>query len=153
MTPDEYIAQRVKQYQGWYDRKAVTAKQRHLLMRCVSVISGSIVPVLVNIEADILFCGFSLSKITVTLLSLSVVVCVALEGVLHYREQWKNYRSTEQFLGHETISFRTSTDIYRDKNEDEQFNVFVERIESAIRSENAATLNIMTIATEQTSSR
>jgi uncharacterized protein DUF4231 len=52
MDPDEYIGERVKQYQSWYDRKAVVAKSRFIRMRSMSVVGGALVPVLANISMD-----------------------------------------------------------------------------------------------------
>lgn len=46
--PSDYIEQRAKQYQAWYDRKAVTAKSSYLHMRTTVVLGGVIVPVIVN---------------------------------------------------------------------------------------------------------
>ena len=148
-TPELFISDRVTQYQGWYDRKAVTAKSRYLQMRGFSVVAGGTVPVLINIppEADHLL-GFPVIRATVTIISLLVVISVSLESVLHYREQWKNYRSTEQLLGHETIAFKSGIGAYRGLSPQEAFSMFVERVEEAIRSENAATLNVMTMANE-----
>lgn len=45
------------QYQGWYDRKAVTAKLRYLQMRGFSVVAGGLVPVLVNISSEVYLLG------------------------------------------------------------------------------------------------
>ncbi|QGM46243.1 DUF4231 domain-containing protein [Methylocystis heyeri] len=87
-------------------------------------------------------------KVTVTIISLLVVIFVSLESVIHYREQWKNYRSTEQLLGHETIFFKSGIGVYRNMAPDDAFKLFVERVEDAIRAENAATLNVMTMANE-----
>jgi hypothetical protein len=52
-TPEQYIEARLKQYQGWYDRKAVSCKNRYLRMRAFTVVAGGIVPVLVNVETSI----------------------------------------------------------------------------------------------------
>lgn len=150
-TPDQFIEQRVRQYQGWYDAKAVKAKARYLQMRGFAVVAGSTVPVLINWPYDAEIWGMSLLKILVTITSLLVVVTVSLESVLHYREQWKNYRSTEQLLGHEVIAFKAGVAAYTDRSEGEAFALFVERVEEAIRAENAATLNVMTMANEPTS--
>jgi hypothetical protein len=147
-TPDSFIAERVEQYQGWYDKKAVWAKSRYLNMRAFSVIAGGLVPVLINMPFDYEIFGVSVTKTIVTIMSLLVVISVSLETVLHYREQWKNYRSTEQFLGHEVVAYRTRVGAYRDLADDQAFKLLVERIEEAIRSENAATLNVMTTANE-----
>ena len=145
---DAFISERVRQYQTWYDKKAVWAKKRFLFMRGFSVIGGSIVPVLINIPADLPVFGIPVIKAIVTLTSLLVVIAVSLESVFHYREQWKNYRSTEQLLGHETVAFTNGVGIYRDRESKDAFVLFVERVEDAIRSENAATLNIMTLVQE-----
>jgi hypothetical protein len=148
MTPHEYVQERVEQYQGWYDRKAVMMKSRYLRMRAFSVVGGGLVPVLINVPSEYTLFGAPVVQLVVTIVSLLVVIAVSLESVFHYREQWKNYRSTEQLLGHEKFLFRSRVGRYRELKDDEAFRLFVERIEEAISIENAATLNIMTMASE-----
>lgn len=112
----------MKQYQGWYDRKAVSCKNRYLMMRAFTVVAGGIVPVLVNVEPSVNnFVGYPVMKAVITVISLLVVVTVSLESVFHYREQWKNYRSTEQFLGHEQFEFRTGVGAYNDLDQTKRF--------------------------------
>jgi hypothetical protein len=147
MDPEKYISERLEQYQNWYDSKAVTAKSKYLGMRAFSVVGGGLVPVLVNIPQQSLW-GLPIVQIIVTIISLLVVIVVSLESVYHYREQWKNYRSTEQLLGHEKFMFRTKVGRYQTLDEAEAFKQFVERVEDAIYAENSATLNIMTTASE-----
>lgn len=75
-------------------------------MRAFTVVAGGIVPVLVNVETSInTVIGYPIMKALITVISLLVVVTVSLESVFHYREQWKNYRSTEQLIGHEQFEF------------------------------------------------
>jgi membrane protein implicated in regulation of membrane protease activity len=74
-------------------------------MRAASVVAAAVVPVLVNVSFD----G---RAVVATLLGLIVVVLVSLESVFHYREQWKNYRSTEQYLGREAVLFRAHVGPY-----------------------------------------
>ena len=150
MSPDRYIKERVEQYQSWYDRKAVTTKALYLRMRACAVIGGGLVPVLINVQPGWVFLGFDIVKTIVTLISLMVVIFVSLESVFHYREQWKNYRSTEQLLGHEKFLFQSRVGRYSGMDDTEAFRIFVERVEDAIASENAATLNVMTMAAEAT---
>lgn len=76
-----------------------------------------------------------------------------MESVYHYREQWKNYRSTEQLLGHEQFEFLAKVGSYEGLEGGKAFTLFVERIENAISSENAATLNVMAVGAEMTRSR
>jgi Protein of unknown function (DUF4231) len=150
LTPEAYIKDRVDQYQAWYDRKSVSMKSLYLRMRACSVIGGAIVPVLINVQPGWHFYGIDLIKTAVTLISLMVVTFVSLESVFHYREQWKNYRSTEQFLGHEKFLFLSRVGRYADLDDDTAFHLFVERVEDAIATENSATLNVMTMAAETT---
>jgi Protein of unknown function (DUF4231) len=149
LTTDQYTETRIKQYQGWYDQKAVICKNRYLRMKAFTVIAGGMVPVLVNAETNINdFVGHHIMKTVITIISLAVVVAVSLESVFHYREQWKNYRSTEQLLGHEQFLYSTRVGAYKNLGDDEAFKLFVEKIESAITSENAATLNVMAVGSE-----
>lgn len=143
MAPDRYIEERVKQYQSWYDNKSTKCKSLYLRMRAFSLIGGAVVPVLVNFNLESSFIKYS-----ATIISLGVVILVSLESVFHYREQWKNYRSTEQYLGHEQIRFQTKVGPYKGLEDREAFILFVERVESAIAAENSATLNTMTLASE-----
>ncbi len=144
MTQEEYIEERLNQFRAWYDVKASRAKKIYQQMRTITVIGGAAVPVLVNLKSEV----FDISVVT-TLISLLVVVLVSLESVFHFREQWKNYRATEQLLAKEYFNYVTAEGFYRNKEEKDAFLDFVERIENAIASENASTLNVMTTVSEQ----
>jgi hypothetical protein len=150
LTPDQYISERLEQYQGWYDRKSVAMKSNYLRMKALSVVGGSLVPVLVNVPFQD-FHGVPVVKIIVTAISLAVVISLSLESVFHYREQWKNYRSTEQLLGHEKFLYRTRVGRYRGLSDEDAFRALVVRVEDAVFAENAATLNTMTTAAETSS--
>src|SRR5207249_3257768 len=135
-------------YRQWYDQKAVRCKSRYLFMRAVTVVGGGLVPVVANVQPLKNVEGYDVSTTLVTLIGLVVVILVSLESVLHYREQWKNYRSTEQLLGHEQFGFQARVGPYKGMPDDQAFLLFVERVEDRIASENAATLNILTVAGE-----
>lgn len=153
LTAEQYITERREQYQGWYDKKAVIMKAKYLRMRSMSVIGGSLVPVLINVPYHAAVAGISIVQVIVTLISLGVVISLSLETVFHYREQWKNYRSTEQLLGHEKFYFRTRVGRYHGLSDEDAFRILVERVEEAVAAENAATLNTMTTASEASDSR
>ncbi|MFJ8039700.1 DUF4231 domain-containing protein [Kitasatospora sp. NPDC096147] len=138
MTPERYIETRLVQYQQWYDRKAIAAKAAHLRMRTASVVGGALVPVLVNVDLPF-------ARAVATVLSLVVVTSVSLESVYRYREQWKNYRSAEQLLGHERVYFEAAVGPYTDQNVRDAFVNLVARVEKVISHENSATLNVMTL--------
>ncbi len=137
-VPSEaYIAERVNDAIAWYDKSADKQKKLYLRMRATTVIGGAIVPVLVNVKNDYV-------DIVTTIISLIVVLLVSLESVYHYREQWTNYRSTEQCLRHEYFLFTSKGGVYAAKNKAAAYQHFVERVEELISSENASTLKVMT---------
>lgn len=98
LTAKEYITERLNQALQWYDKKSSVNKNAYLRMRAATVIGGALVPVLVNLD-------FQFVNLITTVISLIVVLFVSLESVYHFREQWTNYRSTEQFLRKEYFIF------------------------------------------------
>jgi hypothetical protein len=139
--PEEYIRERMFEYRKWYDNSAQKAKTRYQGMRGVSVVGAAIVPVLVNLD-------FQYLPAVTTVISLLVVVLVSLESVYHYGDQWKNYRSTEQFIAQEYFFFTTGDGSYKGLKPDRAFLHLVERIEGAISTENASTLNVLAVASQ-----
>jgi hypothetical protein len=149
MGAEDYISKRVDQFQGWYDRQAIKAKSAFLRVRTLAVIGSALVPVVANIDIPDV-AGYTLSRTALTtIISLMVVVVVGLDTVNHYGEQWKNYRSTEQFLGREKFLFQTGEGPYKTMGEQEAFLLFVERCEAQISAENSATLNVIATAAAQ----
>ena len=142
LTQEEYIDERLNQFREWYDKKAVRAKKLYQWMRATTVVGGAVVPVLINLPIKHI-------DLATTLISLIVVILISLESVFHFREQWKNYRATEQLLAKEYFNFVAAEGPYRNQEEQEAFLNFVDRVENAIASENASTLNVMTTMSEQ----
>ncbi len=146
MKADEYVDQRVNQFVGWYDRKAVKAKAAYLRIRTIAVVGALVVPVAANLD----FSWYQAHRtIVTTLISLLVSIAVALDSVYHFADQWRNYRSTEQFLSREKFPFQTGEGPYKETNEEEAFLLFVERCEAQIASENSATLNVIATLVQQ----
>lgn len=148
LHPEKYIKERLDQYQNWYDNKAVKMKLNYLRGRVWSAINAVLVPIVTNISLPVIVITTSLtldvSKVLATILSTSVALLIALEGVLHYREQWKNYRTTEQYLTAEKNLFLNKVGDYSNLTENEAFKLLVKRVENAITEENAITLNVLT---------
>ena len=133
----KYIEDRVEQYANWYDRKCGPLKKRHLYIKAVTVIGGTLVPVLVNMN-------WVYSSAAATVLSILVVILVSWDSVFQYGKQWKNYRSTEQFLRQEVIMFQNKVSLYADLDEQIAQRLLIERVENAIAQENAVTLDTLT---------
>jgi Protein of unknown function (DUF4231) len=144
MTSEEYISQRVDQFRSWYDSKAVKAKSWYFKIRVTAVIGSLLVPVAANAIPQ--FPDWS--RGLTTSLSLLVSLAVGLDSVFHYGDQWKNYRSTEQFLSREKFLFQTGEGPYRDLESEKAFALLVDRCEDQIAAENPATLNVISMAAQ-----
>ncbi len=110
-------------------------------MRAVSVVGAAIVPVLVSVK-------FQYQNVLTTIVSLIVVIVVSLESVFHFGDQWKNYRSTEQFISQEYFYFTSGDGPCQGLPPEQAFIRLVERVEGAIATENSSTLNVLTIASK-----
>jgi hypothetical protein len=139
-TPDmveEYVCSRVEQYANWYDKKCGPVKQRYLYIKAITVVGGAIVPVLVNVT-------WPFATLAATFVSLLVVILVSWDSVFQYGKQWKNYRSTEQFLRQETVLFKHHVGFYAEFDDVKAFRMYIQRIENAIAQENSVTLDTLT---------
>jgi hypothetical protein len=148
MKAEQYLVERVDQYCGWYDRKAVNAKWWHQAHKLVAVVGSTSVPVLVNLSVI----PSPYREAVVTIFSLSVAIVVSLERVFHFGDQWKNYRSSEQFLVREKFLFASAEGPYADMTEQQALALLIDRCENQISAENSATLNVITAATQASES-
>jgi hypothetical protein len=138
---ETYISERFNDAISWYDTKAVMAKKWYQRMKATTVIGGALVPVLINIKIAYL-------DVLTTIISIIVVLLVSLISVFHYREQWVNYRSTEQFLRREYFLFTGKEGPYLEMEEADAYHFFVQRVEGKIEAENASTLQVLTTVSE-----
>ena len=149
LNASEYITKRLDQYISWYDRKSVTTKSRYLTMRAGSVVGAAVVPVLANIP----LWDFIPPNMVTTVVSLGVVILVSLESVYHFGDQWRNYRSTEQFLSREKFLYQAGEGSYHALLPHDAFALLVNRCENQIAAENSATLNVLAVAAQQPDKR
>ncbi len=142
---ENYINNRVEQYRMWYDSKAVKMKANYMRGRITSALSAVLIPVVTNTNFEFIYdkTTIDISNIIVTILGTLVAVLIALEGVLHHREQWKNYRTTEQLLQTQKQLFMHRIGDYANIGDSEAFKLLVSRTEAAIAEENAITLNVL----------
>jgi len=145
-TPEEYLQTRVDFKTEAYRAKGSRYRWGYLTMACTSAIAAATVPVLINLK--------EIPSIYPTLLSLLVTVLVGLEGILHFREHWKNYDLMKSFLRQEACLFQAGAGAYRNKAAADAFKLLVERVEEEISKERAQTIQMRTARTsepEQTS--
>lgn len=143
-TAEQYLKNRLDQYQNWYDKKAVTMKKWYQVIQVTAAAGAILVPVLNNISLVFPIVNADIAKFSVTLIGILVALAIAFEGIFHYREQWKNYRSTEQYLETQKQLFVHRIGDYSDLDKDSAFKLLVNRIEGAIAEENAVTLSVLT---------
>jgi len=145
----EYIDSRLvgsqSGYLGYYDRTARRMKRRHLQTRSAAAIGAVLIPVVRNMTWEPRIGGVVIHVATVgaSLMGLAVALILALEGVFHFKEQWQNYRGTEQYLLSQKYRFENGVDEYQSLSTEDAFRLFVSRVEKAILDENNVTLNIL----------
>ena len=141
-----YLAGRLEQYAGWYDKKAVVMKRHYMRSRIAAASGAVLIPVInsISFEVRVGGYGFDVPRVFVGAIGLIVALLLALEGVLHHKEQWQNYRSTEQFLRAQRVLFENRVGEYAMLADDEALRKLIEKVEGAIKDENEVTLNVLT---------
>jgi hypothetical protein len=145
----EYIDSRLVNaqsgYLGYYDKTAQRMKRRHLQTRSAAAIGAVLIPVVSNLtwEPHIGNVTIHIATISASLIGLAVALILALEGVFHFKEQWQNFRGTEQYLLSQKYRFENGVDEYKALSTEDAFKLFVSKVEKAILDENNVTLNIL----------
>jgi len=146
---DHYIQSRLTcdpgGYLSYYDRTAPRMKRRYLQNRAAAAIGAVLIPVVANLpwQVTVGTMSFHVSTVASSLIGLAVALILALEGVFHFKEQWQNYRGTEQYIRSQMFCLENRVDEYQSLHEEEAFKLFVSKVEKAILNENNVTLNIL----------
>lgn len=132
-------------YLRYYDNTARRMKRRHLQSRALAAIGAVLIPVAANLPWQVTIgdMTFHVAKVLSSIIGLIVALILALEGVFHFKDQWQNYRGTEQYLLSQKFRFENRVDDYQNLSDDNAFKLFVSRVEKAILDENNVTLNIL----------
>ena len=142
---DRYIKDRIDDQLSYYDRQATKMKSYYMTNRKVTAIVAVLIPVMggLYLPLNILGQNFDLWRILITVAGLCVAILVSLEGVLHHREQWQNFRTTSEFIKAQKFLFFNRVDEYGGVSDEEAFKTLVMRVEAAIKNENEVTLNVL----------
>lgn len=132
-------------YLKYYDETARRMKRRHLQTRALAAVGAVLIPVAANLPWQISIgeMTFHVATVLSSVIGLIVALILALEGVFHFKDQWQNYRGTEQYLLSQKFRFDNRVDDYQNLSDDDAFKLFVARVEKAILDENNVTLNIL----------
>ena len=140
---DSRLTSEVSGYLGYYDATARRMKRRHLQTRSAAAIGAVLIPVVSNLAWEPSVYGVSIHVATIgaSLIGLGVALILALEGVFHFKDQWQNFRGTEQYLLSQKYRFENRVDEYQTLSDADAFKLFVSRVEKAILDENNVTLD------------
>jgi hypothetical protein len=135
MDIEQYLADRVEDQLGYYEKAANNAKIKHIWIQTTIIIISLLVPVIANLPSPWGILGDIQGNIkaTVTILSLSLAVLTGISNFRKYGDLWLTYRMTEELIKHEKFLFLTSSGAYHDS--DKAANDFVQTVESIISSE------------------
>lgn len=135
-TPEEYMSDRVEHKIKQYAKKGCQYRLCYSVLMGITASGAVLVPALINWE--------DVPKQVPTSVGMIVAVSIALEGVFHTREQWRNYDLISSSLREEEMRFSTGTEPYAKENpgqdDDKIFQKFVDRIEDAIAKERVQTI-------------
>ena len=132
--PEDYIKDRVQYKINSYTRKGRNFRVLYWAMASFAAIGSIVVPGLMNLE--------SVPMWIPTALSLCVAAVVALEGIFHPRELWRNYDLIAAGLREEEMRYSTQGEPYNDPAK--AFNVFVKNVEDMIKAERQDTIGLRT---------
>ena len=127
-TEEEYLETRVKDQIQWYENKSKTNKRYYLFFKISELVLSLPIPFLsAYIDSDI-----SPLKLIVGILGVLIAAVAGILTLVKYHENWIEYRNVTESLKFEKYLFLTKSGSYRDENN--AFNLFVERFESLISS-------------------
>ena len=140
-----YIEKRLEQYAGWYDAKASATKRSYLRTRVTAAVASVLTPVVANWTFEFSALGYTwyLSRSLTIIISTTVAALLALESVLRYRDLWRNYRMTEQYLHAQRYLFEYRVGEFETLDDEAAAKRLIANVESAIKTENEVTLNAL----------
>lgn len=133
MEEKEYISYRVDNQINWYDKKSIRYKKCHNFITICSILfstSGSMITILGYIFTELKTAFSVFGAIT----GFTVAFMLALDKLKNFHEHFLTYRSTCEKLKQEKYLFLTKSSDYHDN--EAAFNLFVERCESIMATEN-----------------
>jgi len=142
MDEAQYIAERVDDQIGWYDRKSKSSQCWFKWLRGIEILSAAAIPLIAGFAKD----PFPVT-LTLGLLGALIAVISSVVSLNQFQENWTEYRTTCESLKHEKFLFLTNAEPY---HEEDPFRLFVQRVESMISKENSAWSQYTQAAIEKT---
>lgn len=144
MTPAEYLEQRVQGQIAWYDKKSTRNKKWFYAMQLLTIISSALIPLLVGYSEK-----FEMLKYIGGAMGAAVAILSGILALKKYRENWRIYRASAESLQREKLFFLNRVEPYDATDDDQNFKLFVRRIEEVMSSENALWASVRAVRTEE----
>jgi len=128
MGAQQYLAERLDDQLGWYDRKSQWNQSWFKRLRLAEIVAAATIPFLSGME------GGHLLLWVIGPLGMLVAVAAAAISLFKFQENWIQYRTTAEQLRHEKFLFLTNVAPY---NAPGAFALLVERVENLISRENS----------------
>ena len=132
MDADSYIAERLDDQIGWYDRKSLSNQHWYKGVRALQFVAAALIPFLTAYLPP----DRSTTQLAVGLLGVTIAVATAALELCRCQEHWIQYRTTCESLKKEKILFLTESEPY---SGDAAANsrLLVHRAETLISKENS----------------
>jgi hypothetical protein len=129
MTQEEYLSERLEGQINWYNDNSTFNKHYYQVLKVSEIILAATTPFLIALMKD----DFIL-KIAAGIMSIIIGIIAGVLIAFKFHEKWIQYRTTCENLKHEKYLFATKAGIYA---QEQNFNIFVERVEFIISKENS----------------
>lgn len=143
MKQEEYMQQRVEDQIEWYSRKASLNKNWYIRLEVIAIVLSVSIPFVSNFMTA----NTPWVKHIVSLMGVLIAAISGLVGLMKYRDNWVEYRTTAELLRHERYMFLTKSGAY---SGGKRFDTFVQTIENLLSSEIAKWKNYQTAPTDTT---
>jgi hypothetical protein len=100
------------------------------LFSVVAIISSALIPVVLNLD----FINSNAVPLIASLLSVLVIICLGIESLFGFRQQYRNYKNSEDLLRREKYLFENQAGPYSNDGETNN-KLLVERVEALILKE------------------
>jgi|SRR5215216_5710768 len=130
----DYIEKRFKEQLKWYEKHAKSSMYKFYLCQVIIVFFGTIIPIINVLPTS----DPNMIKVSSAIFGGTIIVATGLLQLTKAYENWINYRSTAEQLKQEYQLFALKAEDYSDEktpDKDLKERLFVERVESVIRSE------------------
>ena len=127
-----YIAERLDDQIGWYDRKSASNQKWYKGLRMAQLLAAALIPFLTGYLAP----EMPTTKFVVGLLGVGIAAITGMLDLCRFQQHWIEYRTTCEALRKEKYLFLTDSEPYTGDLA-AKFRLLVQRAETLISKENS----------------